>query len=760
MFLWKAVRQPTSLYRPISRKRRPKYNVYATIVRRARLISTSSPGAAVKPTVELVQQFRDRVWHAITSPDDLSRVHEAYTALRGAIFTSEDAQTEAKDQRILSKADFSDALDVLASSGEQGDLTLAQQILGDVPALFGESAVPELELATIKNLVRRGDVQAVFNWIESMEHPDLSHWHLFFDVCSKQGEIDAMWVAIKRMSNSESPPTNETFKFILRGLFQSSVPSSAKVLNVVDQLQQARLPFDPSLLSLMVDGFTSRGLLVQANRLETIYQSRIGQRKHTAPAAERGRNYRLAKCYRTEGKQFATHLFNSLRQRGFKPHHDTLLAIISASFALEDLPYWEETLGVEANHDVWTGLIKNSLASKRPHWRTLKIYAQAKEVGIRPDVTLAGPLIRALCATYVRPPTAEAIDQALELYRDINIPSSQASGEAEGTAEAAAQWLTIHYTLIRALIASPAKEKHFKIAVELLEDMCRRKEPMDSTTATSLTTLLMRAASDFNEAFIFYTFMRDYDEAPLDAHGYATILHTFSDLQFDNKTIPPWDKYFQILKDMRTAGHPYTPHVYTSVLRQMARIATGLSPDDPGDFEAYRKLILSIRQLHHFLTLDASLTPDTALWNQLMDTYQRSLCYQDAQRIWDMLYLSRAIDHTSISIIFDAYGFAGASKAAFRLFEKLHEDGYRLNLRNWHAWLECLCRSGQFGEAVRQLCVEMGKGVDDVAPDEDSVRIILKFARHYPARVVADVRSRIQAHLPGLWKTLPDHLRH
>ena len=61
-------------------------------------------------------------------------------------------------------------------------------------------------------------------------------------------------------------------------------------------------------------------------------------------------------------------------------------------------------------------------------------------------------------------------------------------------------------------------------------------------------------------------------------------------------------------------------------------------------------------------------------------------------------------------------------------FTSLRANGYGLNLRNWHAWLECLCRLGQLDDATRYFCLEMNSGPQRVSPDEQGARILLKFA--------------------------------
>jgi pentatricopeptide repeat protein len=83
-------------------------------------------------------------------------------------------------------------------------------------------------------------------------------------------------------------------------------------------------------------------------------------------------------------------------------------------------------------------------------------------------------------------------------------------------------------------------------------------------------------------------------------------------------------------------------------------------------------------------------------------------------------------------------------------FTSLRANGYGLDLRNWHAWLECLCRLGQLDDATRYFCLEMNSGPQGVSLDEQGARILLKFANQ---RGVGDeVRTRVQRFLPALGK--------
>jgi pentatricopeptide repeat protein len=98
----------------------------------------------------------------------------------------------------------------------------------------------------------------------------------------------------------------------------------------------------------------------------------------------------------------------------------------------------------------------------------------------------------------------------------------------------------------------------------------------------------------------------------------------------------------------------------------------------------------------------------------------------------------------------DACGHAGAHAQAVQIFPRIVKSGFKMNVRNWNAWLECLCRLDRVKEAVEVLCNELGEN-ENVEPNEDSIHIILRFASGKPGEL--DVKRRIEQHYPELWKS-------
>jgi len=245
----------------------------------------------------------------------------------------------------------------------------------------------------------------------------------------------------------------------------------------------------------------------------------------------------------------------------------------------------------------------------------------------------------------------------------------------------------------------------------------------------------------------------------LDEKGYVAVLAAFCRLRFAKSVqILSLKGYFEIVKDMRFAGLSITVQVYTILLNQLGLIATQMMKESgEGAIETRNQLILTVRRAHDLLTLDASISPDTMLWNQLMDTYQRLGCFADAYRVWEMMYMSGQFNSTSVSTMLDACGFAGAYSVAKRIVTRLVKDTYQFTPHNWNSWLECLCRMSRLDEAVDSLCGEYQGSFRDVASDVENVKMLFKFAKSESREAV--VLDQVRTRLPHVWNQLPLSIR-
>ena len=720
-----------------------------------RLSSTSTAGLSVQV---LASQLREQIWHCSTAPlAPTYQLHYAYRALRRALRdTSRVKYPDDVRGPLLTRADLHNAIDVLATSAKPDDFRLIIDLLHDMHPVFGHVVSEHTHHIVVRALADGGHTIALLKWLSTMPtklglvQPTLEFWHMFMDHCLAHGNIQTMSRAIRIMQSQGRSANNLTYKFLLRKVFMSPSHRFLWTIRIINRISRARLPFDDALLGMMLEGFNGLGLPLQAARAEEAYRSRFLDYQHPLPE-RRGQdfNMQLAQAFRAHGQAAAVQLYQFLRKRGFQPSQATLTCLLSDARRAEDIAFWEQTFEIKAGSCVWFKVIQNTSLLRSPP-AVLEIYLAAKAAGVTVDLALAEPVIRSLCTSSLQAPTDAALDLAVKIYREIGgaPPPSEAKAADFGPQVA------LFHILLRALSTSSNKTKYMPIAIDLLEEM-KQRGLSESAHVTSLVILLMRSASSFAEAFDAYKTVRKRTQIPFQAKGYAAILHTFTTLKFDNRTIPPWQDYFQIVKDMQDDGSPVLPYLYTNMLRQMARMAARAKPSDANYIPSLQKIVHAARDVQNLVTVSTASVKmlDTPFWNQLMDTYQRAGAFEDAWRIWDKLFHEGRADVASVSIIFDACGYARAGRTAVQVFASLRASGYKLNLRNWHAWLECLCRLGQLDDAARYFCLEMGSGPHGVSPDEEGARILLKFANQ---RGVGDeVRMRIRRFLPVLWEKLP-----
>ena len=716
----------------------------------------ASSSVVARPSIQsLASRLRERIWHCSVSPAHPTfDLHFAYRSLRRALRDPQLVQSHEQDARgLLTRIDLHNALDVLAASAKVDDFRLIVDLLDDMMPVFGHLVTANTHRTVIRALADSGNTTGLLKWLTVMPkkpgniRPTLEIWHMFMEHCLVHSDIQSMSRGTRVMRSQGRPPNTTTYEFLIRKVFMSSSHHFLWIVRIINHMSRAELPFDDALLAALLEGFNGLGLLAQAARVEEIYRSRLATPQQSF-RGQRGQdfNVQFAQAFRAHGRGAVVELYHSLRGHGFRPSQATLICLLGDARSADAITFWERTFSIKAGSQVWSKVIRNALFMRSPT-AVLEIYRAAKAAGVTVNVFLADPVIRSLCSSSLQSPKDAALDLAIEVYREI-----EETRASEDKIPNIGLQVALFQILFRALSTSANKTKYMPVAIDLLEDM-KRRGLSDSAHVTSLVILLMRSASSFEEAFDAYKTVRERTRIPFEAKGYAAILNTFTTLKLDNRTIPPWQDYFQIVRDMQEDGSPVLPHLYTNIFRQMARIA---SRAKPSDIHILQKMVHTAREVQHFLSISTTITLDTPFWNQLMDTYQRAGAFDDARRIWDKLFHEGKANAASVSIIFDACGYAHAGRTAVQVFAALRAKGYQLNLRNWHAWLECLCRLGQLDEAVRYFCLEMGKGPHGVPPDAECARILLKFA--YQRGVIDEVRTRIQRFLPALWAKLPSDI--
>jgi pentatricopeptide repeat protein len=704
----------------------------------------------------------------LKSKDGLSAIHTYYPALVAELKKTPTSST-SRPPPPLNQQQIVSLLEVLGASGRPADLQRVEEILSDMPTMFGIEPSIEVHTAIIRALIKHGNVHSIQRWLSNMSSrpghfsPTLGQFHIVLEACINLASFKFMRSLIRSMRQYGCKPTNETYKILIRARWElavqeEKVPHVIAFSAILDDMKQAGLPYDPEIGALLHDEYAERDLITYAKQIQALYQSQFPDVETPQARQETELNDILSRTAQTQGVKAAIGLFRSTVGEGQVASAATLRAILRHSRTTDELQIVEQEFETPVPVAHWSILINNNIRTGHLP-EALSIYEQTKTAGIVPDAALVGPLIRALCRTSLKTPSDESLDHALSIYNDlaqVDTPPSTHEAPLGSPAHSFGPDADIYQTLLRGLASSENIKKYFPIAKTLMEDMESRHVPMNNSfTASSNIVLLMKRSPSVDEALEVYHTLR----AGLDEKGYAIVLNAFCKLSFgEGIQVPSLSSYFEIVKDMRRAGLEITVEVYTILLNQLGVIATQMMQQDAEFSPAIRdKLLTTTRRTHDLLTLDAAVSPDAYVWNQLMDTYQRLGCFADSYRVWDMMYLSGRFDHVSVSIILDACGYAGAWQVAKRICTNLFRDRFSFNLHNWNTWLECLCRLGKLNDAVKVACLEMGKEQNTVTPNVDSARILIKFARRDNQH--PEVLSRLQRYLPDLWKTLPEDLR-
>ncbi|KAF9654213.1 hypothetical protein BDM02DRAFT_3257255 [Thelephora ganbajun] len=662
--------------------------------------------------------------------------------------------------RLPNEQEVLDDLTSLAASGRTSDLALLHTVLESFPTQCNLEITASTHAAIFDSFIASGNSSAALRWLETMNTkpgqipPSLSQWHAWIEAFGPSHQDTQFPSLFRSIVASGCQPTPETYSVALNAMFHAKhPPKETAARKLLCEAHQTGVPHDEIVISSVTEGYAARRMVPVAEQMKVFYE-----KLYTRQTNLHAETVALLRRAFAQGKHRATLEAEKLRSQGFIPTPPTLHVLLADSISADDIHFWESTLQVQADVHAWLLVIHNCIQSTRSPDRAFQVYKDYIASGMTPTSKVVNPILRLLCMKTLRPPKECDVDRALLIYTDL----FRATKPGEPSA-------VIYNTLISALVSTQNTRKYFPKALSLLEDMQSRGVEMDSMTATSITILLLRSSSTPTEAFQAYkrVFRGPDGKLALDAEGYVAVLNVFCRLTFGKESIhtaiPAWEQYFEIVKDMREAGYPVNVKVYSIILQQLGFTATKImrsrsqAPEEGNGNQSKVEDVVDIlsiqratRRIHQILITDAAIQPDTIVWNTLMDAYQRAGCLRDAYRIWESLWLSRSFDNASISIMADACGHAGAHAEAVQIFPRIVKSGFKMNIRNWNAWLECLCRLNRVKEAIEVLCNEMGQN-GNVEPNEDSIRVILSFVQDRLGET--EMKKRIERHWPTLWKS-------
>ncbi|PCH33970.1 hypothetical protein WOLCODRAFT_135421 [Wolfiporia cocos MD-104 SS10] len=698
----------------------------------------------------------------------------------------------------LGKDTYIAAFDVMALSSKEKDTKLMKVMFSDMLLRFKPSKDEILDLyqSIFAKLLRSGYRHAAYIWLTEEPVrvvPTREQWHAFIRECALKNSLLEVHNSLSKMTQSGCPPDVTTFEVLFTAFFSNERydPQFSTLSGLLKAMRKLGMGHEPGILQIINDQLTKRGQWHLLGQVMREFPHVLGPTPSSAEGPEtsdkaggpesneakgsksdeaggvesdatlqKERDERLCAVASERGKWPAVHLFEQYKALGYQPTQSVLRTILGRTADLQVLEFWERTFGLSADATVWTRLISNATATNDSR-HAVFLYEMAISRGVRPINAMLHSVLRALLSRNLRRPSEEAIDRALRLYAEfVRFDTGGDANASDMTKKDTTPDAPIYNTLLRALLSTKDADKYIPKAMSLVEEMKAFNVAMDSMTNTSLVVLLLRCSTDFNDALRIYKSIfqpKHGGQLILNEDGYAAVLNTLCNICAEQGSTPPSGIYFRVVKDMRAAGHNVSPKIYTIYLRRLADRATQLAPSNSEEAgRALLNVVKSIQQTHHHLSVDASITPDVALWNQLMDAYQRAQCFDEAFQVWQSLYRTGRHDNTSVSIILDACSYARAYGTAMKIWYNLTDDNFKLNRQNWNTWLECLCRLGRLDDALKSMCLEMGKADPSVQPDVTSAQTLISFAS--AASREDEVRSRIKVYLPNLWRKLPASL--
>jgi pentatricopeptide repeat protein len=675
---------------------------------------------------------------ALKSSKDVSSIHRSCSALATEFKDSPDISSQLSpndDVRLLS------ILQILAVSARPEDMRGIEQIFHDFYPILGMKPTIGVYTSILLGLANGGHHDQVLNFLLKMPRlpghftPSLGQVHAVLEACSKHSSFQLLHDIVTNIRRMGERPTNETFAILLRSRWHiakrdDDIPTINELSSLIHKSARQALAFDPIIANILYQSYADIGRISEAKEILSLYES-VSSTVNEIPDVDDAPNL----------------------SQGEPPKVD-FRAALRHSKDYTDILQLEKTHGTKSMTVHWSIVLNNCLRTGNPI-QAFEVYEQSKKAKITPDAALIAPLLRSLARLNTKDPSDESINRALAIYRDLadTVPPSMhhpTSSRLNLNVHSTGPDIDIYNTLFRMLSASRSETDYLSVADSLLKEMKDRHLPTNSGAITASKIIIeMRRAKSYAGALDFYREHR-FD---LDEHGYAAVLQAYCRLSFrGDLQVPLITQYFSMVHDMRIQKVPISPKVYTIILHQIGIMAKNIRNDQ----QVLERLVATIRRVHDFLTLDASVNPDAVLWNQLMSTYARLGCFGDACRVWEMMYLTGRYDQISVSIMLDACAFAGDLRTAYSVRRKLSKARFAFDMRNWNTWVECLCRLGKFEDAIHVVCSEIEN--DGMKPNVDSVLIIAKFARR--AARSKELLSRLQSLLPAdLWERVPAEIR-
>ncbi|KAJ3783138.1 hypothetical protein GGU10DRAFT_317359 [Lentinula aff. detonsa] len=666
-------------------------------------------------------------------------IHRDYPLL-----TWEVIQTKQPHQNPpLDKNDIENMLEALALSALPEDLSRIEQILSDMTNVYELSPTHETHTVIIRALIQKGTFQSVKLWLEHMPKkpggvkPTTGHYHLVLEAGPRFCSFKNMMQLVHEMRQRGCEPTNDTFKLLAQARWlttrASRSPLPSDFTPIFQYMKEIGLPYDIVIADMLHVMYLDKQRFRYAEDILTLYNQTFSDLLTPDLLWENEWLLRLSAAVKEGGVTSGLKLIPKYIEEGGKPSVRTLGVFMQRLTRFEHLCSVRDQLGVTPSQEQWSMLLLQCV--KRDNCsEMLELYHHIRKEGVMPTASAISRLVQSVLAS----PSADAVDTSFKIFKEFtdSLPDHCDLLEREMQRSLA----DLFSAILREV--SQRSDEYAPMKELILREAEAHRVPLHSASG-HLTVVSMNSAHSEDEA------MEAYRESKhvLDESGHFTVLDILSRLSWSDRMepqVPNISFYFEVVKDMKAAGYSITPTVYLVLLRSLRQLASRTSKRI-GFLHLRRDALAATRQTHDLITLDSSITPNSSLWNALLDNYRLLESFPDALRVWDTMYISRTFDRASVNIILTTCREAGGVDMARQIKTKLERTGFIFDNYNWKAWIACLCDAGRMNDALRDMCTVVKN------PDPEMAHIIL-------GRLKPDIKAKVMAairkHQPKLHDAL------
>ncbi|KAH8835507.1 hypothetical protein DL96DRAFT_60931 [Flagelloscypha sp. PMI_526] len=649
-----------------------------------------------------------KVVASISNAKNVQTVHKSYRALVAEF------RKEKSTESPLTEDQFTNLLCLLARSARPQDILRMHAIIQDLHDTFKITLDEAHHTGIIAAFARGGHSEALCDWLSKMASlpatspPTMNQYYIALDLLADSGaSFPSLQNIVKSLQLNGHTPDQTVFEILLSARWtlaasEQQLPNVAVFIALIRAMRHAKVPYHKDIAWLMTQGYGQAGdhasvkLLVETYAQECSFQDEAERVVHHLET-------HIADLVAKEGINAGLEAFRSSDET--KPTEHIIVALLRWSKSVEDIETVRNALDVDVPRAAWHQVLENAVIAFDMA-TAAAIYKAAKSSGIPTTPSFVSRYVSRLCRPlYDKKPTREAIDTAFRLYRD-------AKEENNGYID-----VPIHRSLMRGFATINSSPAQLADMVQEVAQSYPQDRPIDPDYTASLTIWQMRTSDDFEAAYEVYEMYRQH----LDAKGYLSVLAAFSALS--SRDMAPLELYMSMVKHFQEAGYSVTLIAYTTYLKQISLMAPHIRTS-----AARLRLEQTTRQMYDFMKLDPHATPDPIFYNQLMDTYQRLGSFEQCVAVWNTIHTSGKFNNASVSIFFDACGYAGDYKQMMLWAFRLHKQGFSFNERNWHSFTEALCRTGMHDAATDFVCQTMGQEDITDLPTPAIARLLLFFS--------------------------------